>query len=161
MFILLCFFFQKEKFPNGFFVVFVAKGDDYDCTGEVTSNIKNRTKQFTLVIKPSITYTDYVNAILMTLFAILIFYIVFGVIFFFCSRSSYVPRSMDFIEESNVVNTPTTITGEFGSFLIGKNCLNCFFFKNRAFWIIFHQMKRNMIRQLKLSMTRRLYWGNP
>ncbi|RZC36405.1 Sid-1-related C [Asbolus verrucosus] len=93
----------KYKFPNGFFAVFVAKSDDSDCEGKVGLSVKNRTKTIFLTVKPSISYQDYVNAVIATLSSIGVFYFLFIVGFFVCSRRSYLPRQMEF-----VVNEPST-----------------------------------------------------
>lgn len=45
----------------GFFVVLVVKGDDTDCNGLLGSNLL-RTKNVTLIIKPTITKHDYIIA---------------------------------------------------------------------------------------------------
>lgn len=76
------------------------------------NTVNNRNKQLTFIIKPSITYSDYVNAIIITLSCIFAFYVFFGIAFFFCSKSYYVPRAMEFVDESDIVNTPSTCNGK-------------------------------------------------
>lgn len=100
--------------------MFVAKGSDRDCTG-VASPPGDRTKSLTFIIKPSISYNDYVNAVIATIACIGGFYMVFGVSFFFCSRSSYRPRAMEFVEDTSTLTTPVTPTCP-GFFIILEFC---------------------------------------
>lgn len=52
-------------------MVFVAKGDDKDCTNEAILDWRgSRNKTVWFTVEPSITYTDYQNAVLITLGAI-------------------------------------------------------------------------------------------
>ncbi|XP_066257753.1 SID1 transmembrane family member 1-like isoform X3 [Euwallacea similis] len=96
----------KYKFPYGFYIVFVAKANDYDCTKELTPSVQgDRTKKLYLTIKPSITYADYVFAVIITFCCIGGFYIIFGLFFFLCSRTNNVPRQMQY-----AVDNDTTIT---------------------------------------------------
>ncbi|ENN77664.1 hypothetical protein YQE_05958, partial [Dendroctonus ponderosae] len=91
----------KYKFPYGFYIVFVAKADDYVCTKDLSPSVSgDRVKKLSLVIKPSITYNDYVYAVMITLSAIGAFYIIFGVSFFLFSRQYYVPRQMEYAAEN-------------------------------------------------------------
>nr|CAH7761580.1 unnamed protein product [Callosobruchus chinensis] len=99
----------KYKFPYGFYVVFVAKPDDFQCTsftGFQSSNME-RIKNISLIIKPSITYSEYVRAIFMTLAAIGAFYVVFGLSYFLCSVRGYVPRQMAYAPD-NFPSTPSS-----------------------------------------------------
>lgn len=89
---------------QGFFVVFVVKGDDYDCSGNKTTSPK-RIKEITFTIIPTITYDGYFFAVFVTIGCILIFYIIFGVSLFMCNRRYYVPRTMAHV---NSVETPST-----------------------------------------------------
>ncbi|KAF7283688.1 hypothetical protein GWI33_023184 [Rhynchophorus ferrugineus] len=92
----------KYKFPYGFYIVFVVKPDDYECTKSMQFFLsQNREKKILLTIKPSITYNDYIYAVILTLSAIGAFYITFGLAFFFCSRRYYVPREMQYAEQDN------------------------------------------------------------
>ncbi|CAG9767714.1 unnamed protein product [Ceutorhynchus assimilis] len=87
----------KYKFPYGFYIVFVAKADDYACTRDYTPSVPgDRVKKLDLLIKPSITYNDYVYAVMITLSAVGGFYIIFGLSFFLFSRRYYVPRQMEY-----------------------------------------------------------------
>lgn len=85
--------------------MFVAKSDDSDCLGTKGMSTVNRTKTITLIIRPSITYSDYFNAVVATLASIGVFYLVFIVGYIFCSIKSYIPRQMEYVSEQN---TPTT-----------------------------------------------------
>ncbi|KAJ3650386.1 hypothetical protein Zmor_016489 [Zophobas morio] len=100
----------KYKFPYGFFAVFVAKSDDSDCLGSAGISITNRMKSITLIVKPSISYEDYVKAVLVTLGSIGAFYFVFVAGFIFCSKRSYVPKQMEYV--SCEVPTPSTTCAE-------------------------------------------------
>lgn len=71
------FYFQKQDFPNGFYVVFVMHGDDSRCQRyeddggstqpllyEYDTNLDNdRTKMVTFVIHEKITDIEYLSAI--------------------------------------------------------------------------------------------------
>lgn len=89
--------------------MFVAKADDFACTAERTI-IAGRKKNISIVIKPSITYADYVNAVIATLFSIGAFYVVFALALFFCSRSTYVPRAMEYVDNGESAPSPATCT---------------------------------------------------
>lgn len=95
---------SKDKMNQGFFVVFVVKGDDYDCSGNKTTSPK-RIKEITFTIIPTITYDGYFFAVFVTIGCILIFYIIFGVSLFMCNRRYYVPRTMAHV---NSIETPST-----------------------------------------------------
>nr|WJM99465.1 SID1 transmembrane family member 1-like protein [Ips calligraphus] len=96
----------KYKFPYGFYVVFVARADDYDCTRSLTPSVPgDRLKQLTLTIKPSITYDDYIFAVMITLCAIGGFYVMFGVSFFLCSKRYYVPRQMEYATDNATITS--------------------------------------------------------
>lgn len=85
----------------------MAKPDDSDCTGRTGDFIQSdRTKLIKLIVKPSISYNDYVNAVIATIFSMLAFYFVFILAFFFCSRRNYVPRQMQYV--SSNPGTPGT-----------------------------------------------------
>ncbi|KAK9754242.1 dsRNA-gated channel SID-1 [Popillia japonica] len=57
---------SRDNFGNGFFIVFVVKGDDYDCTGKEVS-ILDRTKKIKFAVFPTISYDGYSVAVLVTL----------------------------------------------------------------------------------------------
>ncbi|CAG9862490.1 unnamed protein product [Phyllotreta striolata] len=94
----------KYKFPHGFYVVFVAKANDYACTkggGFANGNsYPFRRKYISMIIKPSITYSDYVKAVLITLACIGAFYVIFGLPYFVYTVKGTVPREMAYVEES-------------------------------------------------------------
>ncbi|CAH1987156.1 unnamed protein product [Acanthoscelides obtectus] len=99
----------KYKFPYGFYIVFVAKSDDYQCTsftGFQSGNIE-RIKNISLIIKPSITHSEYVRAVIITLAAIGGFYVVFGLSYFLCSVRSHIPRQMAYAPE-HFPSTPSS-----------------------------------------------------
>lgn len=85
--------------------MFVAKSDDSDCLGTTGMSTVNRTKNISFVIRPSITYSDYFNAVVATLASIGVFYFVFIAGFVFCSMRSYVPRQMEYVSQQS---TPST-----------------------------------------------------
>ncbi|XP_060532623.1 SID1 transmembrane family member 1-like isoform X2 [Cylas formicarius] len=89
----------KDKFPYGFFVVFVAKADDSQCSQTPTiPSSDNRTKSITVEIKPSISYKDYTNAVIWTLCSIGAFYVVFAIAFALCTRRCWEPRRLEYAE---------------------------------------------------------------
>ncbi|CAH1112402.1 unnamed protein product [Psylliodes chrysocephalus] len=94
----------KYKFPHGFYVVFVAKPDDYACNKAAgfagDSSYPNRLKRISLIIKPSITYSDYIRAVLLTLGCIGAFYIIFGLPYFVYTVKGTVPREMAYVHDS-------------------------------------------------------------
>lgn len=90
----------------------MAKGSDYDCKGNLQQSLTNRNKNLWFRINPSISYRDYVNAVLFTLGCIGGFCIMFPISFCFCSRRGYRPRAMQYVEESDLVGTPTTVNSE-------------------------------------------------
>ncbi|KAF2898206.1 hypothetical protein ILUMI_07968 [Ignelater luminosus] len=79
---------KEKEYPNGFFIVFVAKGDNYACSREKASVIPlpkaevikplNRSSSVLFSVKPGISKDDYVVASLSTLGAVLIFYLLFS-----------------------------------------------------------------------------------
>ncbi|KAI4454754.1 sid1 transmembrane family memeber [Holotrichia oblita] len=96
---------NRDNFQNGFFIVFVVKGDDYDCTGKENS-IVNRTKKIKFAVLPTISYDGYSIAVIITLACICLFYIVFGVSLFMCNRRCYVPRTMDYVPNTPTASSP-------------------------------------------------------
>ncbi|KAL1501477.1 hypothetical protein ABEB36_006791 [Hypothenemus hampei] len=94
----------KYKFPNGFYVVFVVKADDYDCTRTLTSSVQGaRVKNVTVTIKPSISYNDYIYAMMLTLCIIGGFYILFGLSFFIFSKKYYIPRQIEYTDDARIL----------------------------------------------------------
>ncbi|KAL3270826.1 hypothetical protein HHI36_021345 [Cryptolaemus montrouzieri] len=101
----------KFKFPLGFYVVFVAKADDTDCTGKIGVFEPDRLKNIIFRIKPSISYNDYVNAVIATLASIALFYALFGIGFTYWSFKDFIPRRMQYAIEFNPESVPATPTG--------------------------------------------------
>lgn len=71
---------QKKHFPKGFFVIFVAEPDNYDCDGDnLLPNSKkevkplNHTSIITFTIKENITPQEYASAMILTMIVILVF----------------------------------------------------------------------------------------
>lgn len=98
----------KFKFPLGFYVVFVAKADDTDCTGKVGVSEPDRLKNIVFRIDPSISYKDYVNAVILTLSGIALFYLLFGLGFTYCSFRDFIPKNMQYAIECNPDSVTTT-----------------------------------------------------
>ncbi|XP_074040401.1 sid-1-related C isoform X2 [Leptinotarsa decemlineata] len=97
----------KYKFPYGFYVVFVVKPDDYQCTRTIGLLDMNSTrkKHISFIIKPSITYGDYLKAVIITLSCIGAFYVIFGLSYFLCSVRGNLPRQMSYVP-NNLPETP-------------------------------------------------------
>ncbi|KAF5284132.1 hypothetical protein FQR65_LT00132 [Abscondita terminalis] len=102
---------SKDKFPNGFFVVFVAQSDDSDCVGFTSIHTPNRNKNVKFTIKPSISYKDYVKAVFITIGCILISYFVLITTFCMWSKKDTKPREMNYVDDndSHFVTTPSSI----------------------------------------------------
>ncbi|GJQ73534.1 hypothetical protein Trydic_g2965, partial [Trypoxylus dichotomus] len=107
----------KKRFPNGFFLVFVARGDNYDCTQE--SSIlpmprsrrrmvtpMNRTSEVRFKIRQSVGEEEYISAILFVLLANIAFCIVFITIItiFYCCRRKTIDEEDD--DERDEVDNP-------------------------------------------------------
>ncbi|KAJ8978861.1 hypothetical protein NQ317_009005 [Molorchus minor] len=115
---------SKYNFPHGFYVVFVAKSDDFDCTGnrQKPSLSSNRVKNISLTIKPSITYKDYLNAMIVTVCIIGAIYVLFGSAYFYCSVRN-TPRQLEYVQEndsqhipnSRIINTHQVVIAEQGT----------------------------------------------
>lgn len=67
----------------------MAKGSDYDCTGQQGYVSKDRTKSITFSVKPSISYSDYEAAVFTTMGIILSFYVFFGLTFYLWLNKGY------------------------------------------------------------------------
>lgn len=87
----------------------VAKDTDEDCTGHINNSIENRTKELTFIVKPSITIEDYVNAMLIVFFAMILFIILFAIVYLLCLKSTYKPRTLEYIGEISECS-PSVIT---------------------------------------------------
>ncbi|EFX79804.1 hypothetical protein DAPPUDRAFT_104073 [Daphnia pulex] len=72
----------RERFPDGFFVVFVVKADDYECTGKRTASSPTRKKTVHFAIHEMVSYDNYRYAVFGVLGIFAIFYI--GVFVSFC-----------------------------------------------------------------------------
>ncbi|KAF5287334.1 hypothetical protein FQA39_LY15937 [Lamprigera yunnana] len=102
---------SKRKFPHGFFLVFIAQGDDSDCVGYPKIETSNRNKLIKFVIKPSISYSDYATAIGITVGCIILSYFILISTFCFWSIKDTKPREMSYVDDcdSHVATTPNSI----------------------------------------------------
>ncbi|KRT79420.1 hypothetical protein AMK59_6967 [Oryctes borbonicus] len=100
----------REYFQNGFFIVFVVKGDDYDCSNNEAS-ATDRVKQIEFGVIPTMSYHEYSWAFINTLGCIGLFYMVFGISLFMCNRKCYVPRTMDYINSAEIAS-PASVQGK-------------------------------------------------
>jgi hypothetical protein len=66
---------QKAAFPLGFYVVFVVKGDDWDCSGYYETVTVARNKSVKFSIEPSITYNSYIISTVSAVVVFAVFYI--------------------------------------------------------------------------------------
>jgi hypothetical protein len=73
-------YFQKTAFPLGFYVVFVVKADDWDCSGYYETVTVARNKSLKFSIEPGITYRNYIISTVGTIVVFVLFYISFVVI---------------------------------------------------------------------------------
>lgn len=65
---------QKTAFPLGFYVVFVVKGDNWDCSGYYETVTVARNKSVKFSIERSITYHSYVISTVSALVVFALFY---------------------------------------------------------------------------------------
>lgn len=65
---------QKTAFPLGFYVVFVVKGDDWDCSGYYETVTVARNKSVNFSIERGIAYHNYVISTLSALIVFALFY---------------------------------------------------------------------------------------
>ena len=70
-------------FPFGFFVVFVVKADDYECTGEMKQTPVARNKTLSFDIREKISYQNLISAIISILGIFASFCFLTIVIFFY------------------------------------------------------------------------------
>ncbi|CAH0549108.1 unnamed protein product [Brassicogethes aeneus] len=97
----------KYKFPNGFYIVFVAKGDE-NCMYQDLLEESFFKKNISFKIEPSISYSDYQTAVLTTIAGIVLFYIIFLSGYAICIKRTHIPRSLEYVTPSqSTVNTPT------------------------------------------------------
>jgi hypothetical protein len=76
---------QKTAFPLGFYVVFVVKGDDWDCSGSYETVTVARNKSVKFSLQPSITYRSYIISTVGAFLVFMLFYvfsIVVSVVYF-------------------------------------------------------------------------------
>lgn len=64
----------QSMFPNGFYIVFIVKESDSDCTGNIESSAykRNRLKDFKFRVVATISYEEYVTGALVTLAVVLV-----------------------------------------------------------------------------------------
>ncbi|XP_046382561.1 SID1 transmembrane family member 1-like [Ischnura elegans] len=74
---------MKESYPRGLYVVFVVKGDDWECTGKETTGSDSRNKSLTFVLQPGITEEYYIIATAASLVIFLLFYLLSGGVLIF------------------------------------------------------------------------------
>ncbi|XP_069691138.1 SID1 transmembrane family member 1-like isoform X2 [Periplaneta americana] len=80
---------SKAAFPQGFYLVFVVKGDDADCSGSYETVTAARNKSLRFSISPSITYHSYIYSTVGALVVFTLFYIfsiVVSVVYFIKQR---------------------------------------------------------------------------
>lgn len=97
-------------------MVFVVKGDDSDCVGSTKMLTTNRVKTIDFIIKPSISYKEYITAVFITIGCIIFLYIVLILTFCWCSMKDLKPRAMDYVDHNDCqavqeVTTPSTAVG--------------------------------------------------
>ncbi|PNF38902.1 SID1 transmembrane family member 1 [Cryptotermes secundus] len=80
----------KTAFPLGFFVVFVVKGDDWDCSGYYETVTVGRNKSLKFSVERSITYFNYIISTVGTVVVFMLFYIFFGVVYVIKKRGRQV-----------------------------------------------------------------------
>ncbi|XP_066991155.2 SID1 transmembrane family member 1 [Anabrus simplex] len=100
---------RRDVFPSGFYVVFVLKGDDYDCSGTYEPPTKReRRKEITFSINGGITYQDYIIATVGTLALFTVFYIFSFVmmVIYYIRRRRLLSEQSFFDDES--CNTPSS-----------------------------------------------------
>ncbi|PSN48776.1 SID1 transmembrane family member 1 [Blattella germanica] len=88
----------KTAFPSGFYVVFVVKGDDWDCSGNFEGTVPARNKTLTFSISPSITYHNYIISVATAFVMFAVFYvfsIVVSFVYFIKQRGNLDPGPLD------------------------------------------------------------------
>ncbi|KAK3907859.1 SID1 transmembrane family member 1 [Frankliniella fusca] len=81
----------RDLFPEGFYIVLVVKGDDYDCTGQISKTVSVRSKKVTLSFQSSISYMEYIDATMAALFFYASFYVItifLCVVYYLINRNS-------------------------------------------------------------------------
>lgn len=79
---------SRERFPFGFFFVFVAKADDYECTGKRNRPPPLRQKTVHFVIHEKVSYIDFMAAVIGVLGIFALFYVGAFVAFCFTCRNT-------------------------------------------------------------------------
>ncbi|XP_034247853.1 SID1 transmembrane family member 1-like [Thrips palmi] len=91
----------RSLFPLGFYIVFVVKGDDYDCTGVSSQEPTQRSKRVAFSLHPSIGYEEYVTATVSALSIYLAIYVIallVSVAYFFKKQNN--PDFFNFINDT-------------------------------------------------------------
>lgn len=79
----------------------------------------DRNKNIRFIIKPSISYNDYIIAVIITVVCVLFsYFILIGAFYWWSTRKHCKPRAMEYVDESDTqtvqdVTTPSTATGLF------------------------------------------------
>ncbi|GLH03025.1 Sid-1-related C [Gryllus bimaculatus] len=125
---------SRDAFPSGFYVVFVVKGDDYECSGKVpgyaNSTVEPRRKNLTFSLSPGITYRDYILATLCTVAVFVVVYILcFVIAITYYVRRRRQPSEISYLDDDSCVSpsstVPPTIYGQIQSPLSeGSTVLN-------------------------------------
>ncbi|KAJ9594365.1 hypothetical protein L9F63_014207, partial [Diploptera punctata] len=100
----------KTKFPSGFYIVFVVKGDDWECSGNLNTVSPARNKSLTFSITQSISYHKYIISTIGALFVFALFYIfsfVVSVVYFIKQRASY--EQIQTPSTSSEVTSPASV----------------------------------------------------
>lgn len=105
---------RRDAFPIGFYVVFVVKGEDFDCTGVVsnpTDSISNpRRKSLTFQLLPGITYKDYLIATFCTVAVFILVYVfcfVIGIVYYIKRRRQ--PSEMSYLDDDSCASPSSSV----------------------------------------------------
>ena len=82
-FVKLYFFFQRDAFPNGFYIVLIVTGEDNYCFSKFLGNEYDRTKSVTVQLSKSISSSDYKIAVLLTLLVLSLFCTLMFTVFYY------------------------------------------------------------------------------
>lgn len=69
-------FYQKQNYPNGFYIILVTLSNDEDCAPNYQHIYLHRIKKITLSVQEKITYREYLAAIFAGLGFCAFFYVV-------------------------------------------------------------------------------------
>ncbi|KAK7794274.1 hypothetical protein R5R35_013605 [Gryllus longicercus] len=105
---------SRDAFPSGFYVVFVVKGDDYECSGKVpgyaNSTVEPRRKNLTFSLSPGITYRDYILATLCTVAVFVVVYILcFVIAITYYVRRRRQPSEISYLDDDSCVSPSSTV----------------------------------------------------